>query len=196
VEADRLETGSPPRSLGSAPEVGRLEGRFRSRAEDEADVAPLALLVLDEDIAERAYDWNGAPTRAALGLDLDAVLVVVGSLDANHAARQVDVPPAERHELAAAQASVERSCPDGSVSFGERREESLRLLRRRDPIPSAPYGGEAEMRAGVVGEITVLHRAAEDDAQRHERVSDRRRISSLGEEVVGDPLDIAMLNVA
>jgi hypothetical protein len=52
------------------------------------------------------------------------------------------------------------------------------------------------MRAGVVGEITVLHRAAEDDAQRHERVSDRRRISSLGEEVVGDPLDIAMLNVA
>jgi hypothetical protein len=72
VEANRLEAGSLPGTLGSAPEVRRLERRLRCRAEDESAVAALASLVLDEDVSERADDWDGATPRAALRLDLDA----------------------------------------------------------------------------------------------------------------------------
>lgn len=52
------------------------------------------------------------------------------------------------------------------------------------------------MRARVDRYVSVLDRPAEDHAQGHERVADRRRVPSLGEQVVDDPLDVAVLHVA
>ena len=118
------------------------------RAEDEARVAALARLVLDEDVAERADDRDRPPAGAALRLDLDAALVVVGALDVDHAVREVDVLPAQRHQLAAAQAGVEGGRPDGAVALGQRGEELLRLLGRGDPLASAPDRRQPQVALG------------------------------------------------
>jgi hypothetical protein len=52
------------------------------------------------------------------------------------------------------------------------------------------------MRARVDRYVAVLDHAAEDHAQGHDGVSDRRRVAALGEQVVGDALYVAALNVA
>jgi hypothetical protein len=52
------------------------------------------------------------------------------------------------------------------------------------------------VRARIDGEIGVLDCSAEDHAQRHQGVSDRRCVASLGEEVIRDPLNVTMLNVS
>ncbi len=65
-----------------------------------------------------------------------------------------------------------------------------------DPLASATDCWEPEMRAWVDRHVAVLDGAAEDHAQRHERVPDRRRVAALGEQVVGDPLEVAALDVA
>jgi hypothetical protein len=52
------------------------------------------------------------------------------------------------------------------------------------------------MRARVDRDVSVLDRPAEDHAEGHERVADRRRVAALGEQVVGDALDVAALDVA
>lgn len=46
------------------------------------------------------------------------------------------------------------------------------------------------MRARVDGDVAVLERPPEDDAQRHQRIPDRRRVAPLGEEIVGELLDV------
>jgi hypothetical protein len=52
------------------------------------------------------------------------------------------------------------------------------------------------VRTRVDRHVAVLDGPAEDHAQRHERVADRRRVAALGEQVVGDPLDVAALDVS
>ncbi len=52
------------------------------------------------------------------------------------------------------------------------------------------------MHARVDRHVAVLDGPAEDHPQRHERVPDRRRVAALGEQVVGDALDVAMLHVS
>jgi hypothetical protein len=64
----------------------------------------------------------------ALGLDGDPRRLVVGALDVDHALREVDVDPAERQQLAAAEAGVERGGPEGAVALRERGKKLLRLL--------------------------------------------------------------------
>jgi hypothetical protein len=49
--------------------------------------------------------------------------------------------------------------------------------------------------ARIDGEVTVLDRPAEDHAQRHEGVSDRRWITSLGEKIVSDSVCVTVLDV-
>ena len=110
--------------------------------------------------------------------------------------REVDVLPAQRHQLAAAQARVERGRPDRAVALGQRGEEPLRLLGRGDPLASAPDRRQPEVAGRVDREVAVLDRAAEDHAQRHQRVAHGRRVEALAEEVVGEALDVAALDVA
>ena len=51
------------------------------------------------------------------------------------------------------------------------------------------------MRARIDGEVAVLDCSAEDHAQRHQGITDRRWIAFLGEEVIRDPLDVTVLYV-
>jgi hypothetical protein len=44
--------------------------------------------------------------------------------------------------------------------------------------------------------VVLLDCPAEDHAERHEGVADRRRVASLRKEVIRNPLNVAMLNVA
>jgi hypothetical protein len=52
------------------------------------------------------------------------------------------------------------------------------------------------MHARIHGEIAVLHRPAEDHSERHEGIPDRRRVAALSQQIVEDPLGVAVLNVA
>jgi hypothetical protein len=85
VEADRLEAGSLPRSAGPPPDRRWLKRCLRARAEDKTTIASFACLVLDKRIAQRADDRDDPASGSALWLDLDSVLVVIGSLDADDA---------------------------------------------------------------------------------------------------------------
>ncbi len=123
-------------------------------------------------------------------------LFVVGALDVNHACSEIDLLPAQSHELATAQTCVERRRPDGAVASGQHGQQLLRLFRRRDPLTSAPNRWKPEIRARVHGDVPVLDCPAKDHAERHESVADRRRVAALGEEVVGDSLDVATLDIA
>jgi hypothetical protein len=79
-------------------------------------VTSRAELVLDEVLAQNTGDGNGPSRCFALGRD-DALLRVPRALDPDHAARQVDVVPTEREELAAAQACIHRRRPEGAVTL-------------------------------------------------------------------------------
>ena len=114
----------------------------------------------------------------------------------DHPLREVDVLPAERHELAAPQAGVESGRPEGPVAFGEGGEELLGLLGRGDPLSSAPDRRQPEMAGRIDGEVAVLDRPAVDHAQRHQDVAHGRRVEALSEELVGKPLYVAALHVA
>jgi hypothetical protein len=69
-------------------------------------------------------DRDLPPRGARFRLDR-ALLDVPRSLDADDAVGEVDVVPAERLELAAAETAVERRRPQRSVALRERGEEGL-----------------------------------------------------------------------
>ena len=55
---------------------------------------------------------------------------------------------------------------------------------------------EAGDGARVHGDVAVLDSPAKDHAERHESVADRRRVAAMGEELVGNALHVAALDVA
>ncbi len=193
------------RPIGSRPARRHaVRARFRTavgvngsgwaRAEDETRVAADDELVFDEEIAERGDDRNAAPTGATLRLAGLAV-AVHAALDADDPAREVDVLPEERPELAAAQACIERTAPQGAILEPDGGDECRGLGRRSDPLASTACGWEAEPLARVDGDVAVLDRASEDDLERLERVPDRARVGSRGEQLVCELLEVAPLNL-
>src|SRR5215211_1161420 len=116
VEADRLEAGAEPGGIRALADIRGRERLRVARPEDEADVAAQAELVLDQVVAERGWDRDGAPTGPALRSD-DAFLGVPRALDVDDAGRQVDVLPAEPKELAPAEACIHRGRPDRPVAL-------------------------------------------------------------------------------
>jgi hypothetical protein len=167
----------------------------RGAAKHEAVGPVLAGFVRDQNVAERPDDRDGSATGPALRLDLDVLLLVVGPLDSDDAVREVHVSPSEGHQLAAAEARVEGCRPDRSIAVGYSSQEALGLLGRRDPLTSAADGWQPEVSARVDRQVAVLDRPAEDHAEGHERVPDRRRVAPVGKKVVCDPLRVAVLNV-
>jgi hypothetical protein len=146
--------------LGSPPEVRRL--KWRVAAEHEPVGVILVCLVRDEDVAKCSDDRHRAAAGAALRVDLAVCLLVIRALDADDAAREVHVCPAERHQLSAAKTCVEGRRPDRPIARGKSRKKTLGLLRRSDPFAAAADRGQPEMRAWVHRYVAVFDRPAED----------------------------------
>jgi hypothetical protein len=64
--------------------------------------------------------------------------------DVDRARLEVDLVPAERHQLTAAQASVERGRPKRPVLLGHGGDQGRRLRRRGEPLPAAADARELE----------------------------------------------------
>ena len=77
------------------------------------------------------------------------------ALDVDDARGQVDVLPAQREQLAAAQAGVHRRRPQRPVSLRQRVEQRLGLRRRGDPLAPALDGGQLEARRRVHGDLAA-----------------------------------------
>jgi hypothetical protein len=111
-------------------------------------------------------------------------------LDANHAGRRVDVFPAQREELTASQAGVQRRRPQRPVTLGQGGDQRRSLRRRGDPV-TAPFDGrQLETRRRVHGDLAAGQSAAENGPQGHQRVADRACVEALGAEGVGEILEV------
>ena len=122
--------------------------------------------MLDEVIAERGRDRDSPPACPALGAD-GALLGIPRALDMDDAGRKVDVLPAEREQLAAAEAGVHRRRPQRTVALRERREQPGSLSGRGDAVTGALHGRKFEPRGRVHGNLSAGHGAPEDRAQGH-----------------------------
>ncbi len=85
VQADRLKAGTLPGDLRARRQTFDVTNGVSVEAEDDPLVAMLKRLVRNENVAEGANDRNGSAAGAALRLDVDSALVVVGALDTDDA---------------------------------------------------------------------------------------------------------------
>ena len=171
-----------------------VNGRCRARAEDQAVVAPGDELVLDEEVAERGDDRHAASAGAALRLT-DLTVAAHAALDADQSGGEVDVVPEESSELAATQAGVERAAPERSILGTKRGDQRRGLGRRSDALAAAACRRKPEPLARVDCEVAVLDRAPVDHLQRLERIPDRARVGTRGEQLVDEALHVAPLEL-
>jgi hypothetical protein len=194
VERDRLETRRLPCPARPLHDRGVVEAAVPVSAPNHK-LAGGRHLVLDQDVAQGAGDGDSSATGSALRLDVDARVDVPGSFDADDAGREIDVLPAERHHLAAAEARVQRERPEHSVLLWKRSEKFGRAGGRDDAVAASPVCRQPKSRARVDGDVSVLERAAKDDAQRHKCVPDRRRAPFVGQQLIDKTLHVTALNV-
>ncbi len=193
VQADRIETCSPPRGQSALAHRRRRERLRRARAEDEASVATRDELVLDEKIAERRDDRNTTAPGAALR-PTGLAVAAHAALDADQAVGEVDVLPDERAKLAAAQAGVESAAPERAVIRAKGCDQCDGFRWRGDALAAAARSRQPKPLARIDGEVAVFDRAPVDHLERLERVPDRARIGAGGEQLIGEPLDVASLD--
>ena len=109
VKRHRVEALFVPRALRPLAHGRPAEGRVTIMAEDALRVR-VAQTVADEVVAQHRSDRDEPATGGGLGLD-ESLLLIPRPLDADQAARQVDVGPGERLGFAAARGA---SRPPGS----------------------------------------------------------------------------------
>jgi len=129
-------------AAGVVVDRGRVEGAVGGAAEDQARGPGARQAPLGERGAERLRDRHGPRARPGLGQQR-AFDVVPRAADVQDAAREVDVLPEQRAELAHAQPGVHSRGPERAVLV-EGREERWRLLARGDAVAAAADGGELE----------------------------------------------------
>jgi hypothetical protein len=195
LQRDRVRLSLSPCRPGTGGERGIVKRPGAVVAEHESILASARQLVLEQRVAEEGDDRHLAAASTTLRLNIDALLRVVGAVDTDHTSGEIDVLPAKRHQLATSKASVESGRPQAAITVREQREQCGRSVRRHDPLTLAAHSREAHAGARVDGHVTVLDRAAEDHAQRHDRVADRRRARAGGEHLVGERLHVAAAHV-
>src|SRR5262249_3576157 len=82
-----------------------------ARSEYKSVGAPCTEPVLDQTLSQHGGDWHATGASSALRCDVDPRLRVVGASDGDRSRSEVHRFPVERHQLAAAQACVERGRP-------------------------------------------------------------------------------------
>lgn len=152
-------------------------------------------LLLDEDIAKDAGDGYLPATGPALRLYESSRARIPRSLHTDYAGRKVHVRPAQGHELAPTQTGVESKRPEASVTWLEHGQQGGRRLRRDDSVTSASDGRKAKVVAWVDRRLTVLDRPPVDDSERHQHITNGRGVLSTRQELVGEPLNVAALEI-
>jgi hypothetical protein len=88
-----------------------------------------------------------------------------------------------------------RITPPASVPVEEGGEQRGSLRGRGDPIAPAANARKTKLLGRIDGDDAIFDRTPVDHAERHERVPDRARVEPLGEEPVGERLEVGAVDL-